>query len=138
MWTLSWYTIWGICNFFLNLTLLVGRELLWKYPDDILSHQYLNLWLNFAPSDMIKPSYVTQVPMSHSKLLNHSDGPDKTSAELLLWSILCMTDWTWMPATLITYSSSSSRYVSDPVGSPISLSKRRNILGIKLVHPNWF
>lgn len=138
MWTLSWCTIWGICNFFLTLTLLLGRELLWQYPDDILSHQDLNLWLNFAPSDMIKPSYVTQVPMSHSKLLNHSDRPDKTSAELLPWSILCMTDWTWMSASLIIYSSSSSRYVSDPVGSPISLPKRRNILGIKSVHPNWF
>lgn len=42
----------------------------------------------------LSQDYLTQAPVSHSNPLNHSDGHDKASAELLPWRILCMTSWT--------------------------------------------
>lgn len=51
----------------------------------------------------LSPDYVTQDPMSHSKLLNHSDRLDKTFAKLLLWEFFAWLVERWMSASLIIY-----------------------------------
>lgn len=88
---------------FLTLILLLGRELLCQCSDDILSSKIVIFDLPLLQVIWLSPDYVTQDPMSHSKLLNHSDSPDKTFAKLLPWEFFAWLVEHWMSASLIIY-----------------------------------